>query len=289
MSELNTNELKSTENKITYSTCFYQFKNKHTKETFFEWIDNMLSQVNHYYLVVYTDKDTEPLFKKYTSNKNILLVVKTIEEFKTYKYKEKWISNHKINNNLKDQVSWEVNMLWNEKIHFVCETKTKKYFDTPFYGWCDIGYFRNTPNDMNKNELVNWSHPKKIDTLHHNKIYYALINNDMKYIHSLVNCIQNKNALGLPVIPIPSHQVSIAGGFFISHKDKIEMWRDYYYSKLELYFDNNYLVKDDQIIVADCIFSRIEGFNLILENNPKYDNWFLFQRYLSLTNEVDKI
>jgi glycosyltransferase involved in cell wall biosynthesis len=55
---------------------------------------------------------------------------------------------------------------------------------------------------------------------------------------------------------------------------------------LELYFNHNYLVKDDQIIVADCIFSRIEGFNLILENNPKYDNWFLFQRFLSLKDDV---
>jgi hypothetical protein len=270
MSELNTN--------ITYSTCFYQFKNKFTKDIYLEWIDNMLSQVNNYYLVVYTDKCSEPLFEKYTSNKNILVIVKPLEDFITYKYKDKWILNHEKNYNLKNMISWEVNMLWNEKIHFVCETKTNKYFNTAFYGWCDIGYFRNRPNDTNRKDLINWSHPKKIDALNHNKIYYAMVNNSLN--PSFIKNIQNKNELGLPVISIPTEQVSIAGGFFISHKDKIDAWKNYYYSKLELYFDNNCLVKDDQIIIADCVFSRMDDFILITEKNPKYDNWFLFQRFL---------
>ena len=268
------------ENKITYSTCYYKLPSKFVSEVYLQWMDNMLSQVNHYNLVIYTDKETEPVFKKYTSNKNILIIIKPIEEFKLYKYKNKWISNHELNFNLKDRVSWEVNMLWNEKIHFVCETKTKKYFDTPFYGWCDIGYFRNRPMDMKKNELINWSHPSKIESLDKNKIYYALINNDSNYITAIFKLIQQKNSVGLPIQQIPSNQCSIAGGFFISHKDKIEMWRDYYYSKLDLYFNYNYLVKDDQIIIADCIFSRMSDFKLIKENNPLYDNWFLFQRYL---------
>jgi len=268
------------EKKITYSTCFYQLKNKFTSDVYFKWMDNMLSQVNQYYLVIYTDKETEPFFQKYTSNTNILLVIKPMEEFTLYKYKDKWISNHERNDELKHRVSWEVNMLWNEKIHFVCETKTKKYFDTPFYGWCDIGYFRNRPCDTNKKELENWSHPAKIDSLDKNKVYYALVNNNSNYINQLFKVILNKNKIGLPIEPIPAHQCSIAGGFFISHKDKLEMWRDYYYSKLDLYFNYNYLVKDDQIIIADCVFSRMSDFKLIKENIPNYDNWFLFQRYL---------
>jgi len=245
-------------------------------------MDNMLSQVNHYNLVIYTDEKTQPFFEKYTaSNKNILLIIKPMEDFSLYKYREKWISNHERNNELKNRVSWEVNMLWNEKIQFVYETKMKKYFDTPYYGWCDIGYFRNRPNDMDVSELTNWSNPAKIDTLDKNKIYYAMVNNNSLYVNVLFKLIQQKNVVGLPLEPIPANQYSIAGGFFICHKDKIDMWRDYYYTKLDLYFKYNYLIKDDQIIIVDCIFSRMSDFKLIKENNSKYDNWFLFQRYLS--------
>jgi hypothetical protein len=44
--------------------------------------------------------------------------------------------------------------------------------------------------------------------------------------------------------------------------------------------NNNYLVKDDQIIIINCIANNFNDFELIQENNIKYDNWFLFQRYL---------
>jgi len=49
---------------------------------------------------------------------------------------------------------------------------------------------------------------------------------------------------------------------------------------LELYFENNYLVKDDQIVIVDCIFSDLSKFEIAIENAPEYDNWFQFQRYL---------
>ena len=63
----------------------------------------------------------------------------------------------------------------------------------------------------------------------------------------------------------------------------ISWLKDSYDMKLNLYFKNNYLVKDDQIILIDCIYSDITKFTLCHENNKRlrpYDNWFLFQRYL---------
>ena len=50
--------------------------------------------------------------------------------------------------------------------------------------------------------------------------------------------------------------------------------------KLNLYFKHDELVKDDQIIIADCVFSNLKHFHLCKENTLNLDNWFLLQRFL---------
>ena len=101
------------------------------------------------------------------------------------------------------------------------------------------------------------------------------------YINSVYQRINDKNELGLPKIPTPDFQISIGGGFFISHKENIEWWQKTFDEKLLLYFQHDYLVKDDQHVILDCIFSNMTRFILCKEDNKLYDNWFLFQRFLS--------
>ena len=69
-------------------------------------------------------------------------------------------------------------------------------------------------------------------------------------------------------------------GFFIIHKDKINWWAETYDAKLELYFKNNYLVKDDQIILLDCIFSNQDNFLMFREKKNDLD--FLWNKSLYL-------
>lgn len=264
---------------ITFSTCWYNFKAKFPSQVYLEWIDNMLTNVNNYYLVIYTDKEGKEMLKKYETEK-IKIFIKEAKEFYNYKYKKNWIDNHGQNPLLNNKVDWKVNMLWSEKIHFVNETITNKYFDTEFYGWCDIGYFRNRINDLKKEQLVNWPEPNKIERLDKSKIYYALVNNDTNFINRLFMYIQDKNVNDLPKQQIPPQQISIAGGFFILHKSQIDWWKETYDERLQKYFVNNYLVKDDQLIIVDCIFSNIDKFSLQKEDDSTYDNWFLFQRLL---------
>jgi hypothetical protein len=171
-------------------------------------------------------------------------------------------------------------MLWSEKIWFVNETIQNKYFETDYYGWCDIGYFRNRLHDLHTSNLNNWANNFKIQNLNANTIHYACINNDKNFTNFLYKLINNKNKNGLPVEKIPNNQNSIAGGFFILHKNKIDWWCKTFDDKLDKYFKNNYLVKDDQIILVDCIFSSIKHFTIHTENF-KYDNWFMFQRILN--------
>ena len=265
---------------ITFSTCFYIFKAKFDVNTYLHWMNNMLSNVCQYNLVVYTDEVGSKYINKYLNNARVKMIILPHEHFYMYKYKEYWATNHEKNDLLKHKVDWRVNMLWSEKIFFVKNTIEHKYFETDFYGWCDIGYFRGNPDDLTHEQIQKWPNAQKITGLKHDRIYYACVNNDTNYMSQLMHLIHNKNEIGLPETPIPNNQVSVAGGFFILHRDMIHWWAETYESKLVLYFENNRLVKDDQIIIVDCIFSYITRFILEKENNPYCDNWFMFQRKL---------
>lgn len=264
---------------ITFSSCFYIIKSKFDHKIYIEWMNNFISIVNNFNLVIYTDENSS----KYIDTKNkpkIKIIIKPLENFYNYKYKNFWIKNHENNHLLNDKSCWELNMLWSEKIQFVKETYENKYFDTEFYGWCDIGYFRNRPYDTHTSRLTNWGNNEKFFN-NNNKICYACIKNDDGYMNFLYNLANNRNDKNLPVLPIPSDQNSIAGGFFTLHKDNIEWWSTIYDNKLKLYFENGYLVKDDQIILVDCVLSNLNRFTLFRENINNLDNWFMFQRILN--------
>lgn len=273
--------------KITFSTCYYILKAKFNPTIFLQWCENFLSIMNNCNVVFYTNEETlnvlnsNTLIRRYLENQNIRVVIYNLENFYTYDLKLKWEENH-INNYLLNSVTdWKVNMLWNEKINMVKKTMDEKYFDTEFYGWCDVGYFRNRNNDMNTNLLSSWPNHSFFEKMDTSKIYYAMVNNNKSYLMSLYSLINQKNENGLPTIPIPHNQISVAGGFFICHKNKLNWWHETYYMKLKLYFNNNCIIKDDQIIIIDCIFTESNNFCLPMEENSKYDNWFMFQRILS--------
>lgn len=273
---------------ITFSSCFYIIKSKFDPSIYIYWMNNFISIVKHFNLVIYTDENALKYIDT-KGNPRIKVIIKPLYQFYHYAKKESWIKNHEKNEYLNDRIDWEVNMLWSEKIWFTNETIERKYFETEFYGWCDIGYFRNRSNDLHTSRLDNWCNPSNTSFTaklekNKNKIMYACINNDFNFLNGLHRLVNNKeHSSGLPLQPIPPTQNSIAGGFFILHKDKITWWAEIYDSLLKKYFENDYLVKDDQIILANCILddNLSEHFTLFTESNPAFDNWFMFQRILN--------
>lgn len=277
---------------ITFASAFYILKSKFSKNKYEKWFSNFLTNVKNFNLVVFCDIESKKLLEKYTNNNdNIKLVILNIENFYNYKYKDFWIKNHKKNTLLNcnskkagmssHDTTWKLNMLWSEKISFVKNIVENNYFpETDWYGWCDIGYFRGeSRGDIPPNMIQKWPNKNKINILKKDKIYYALVRNDPLYLKKLYFIINNKNDLGLPNTPIPPDQWSIAGGFFLLSKEKINVWHKTYDDKLYLYFKNNYLVKDDQIIIIDNIMSNVNDFELVRENKGT-DPWFVFQRFL---------
>lgn len=258
---------------VTFATCWYALTSKFPTETYLQWMRHLLGGVKHFYLVLFTDEAGEKLLREKFAidDSHIRIVQKPYEEWYNYKYKNDWIKNHKKNYYLNDRTEWKLNMLWAEKTHFVNLARTTQYFPpTEFYGWCDIGYFRDGPCSPTFAEKIQ---------LNKNKIYYACV--DRRQLQQLEPFVRNKNAHGLPATPIPPHQTSIAGGFFVAHHSKIEGWAKKFDEKLALYFQHEYLVKDDQIIIVDCVLSEPQRFELVYEPDPRENAWFVFRRGLA--------
>jgi hypothetical protein len=272
---------------ITFSTCWYNFKAKFDFATYAQWIRNMLSNVRCYNLVIYTDEAGLASFNfdSYAAvNPRIRVVVKPFETFRNYALKDVWIANHDKNTLLKDRVDWRVNALWSEKVHFVRETVAQKYFDTEYYGWCDIGYFRGrATQDLPMAQLRGWPNPAKIAALNPHKIYYACVNNNWAQIETCIKAVnQGTNPANPANTMLDPRMNFIAGGFFMLHKTKTEWWAVTYDAKLHRHLSDGRVVKDDQQIITDCVFSKDmqSHFHICREEGGKYDVWFLFQRAL---------
>lgn len=271
---------------LTLSTCFYILKSKFNINTYLIWIKNFLSIVSNFNLVIYTDAESYKLLLNLIdiNNKRIIIIIKPLELFYTFKYKNNWIKNHNLSNlNLHNHIDWKLNMLWNEKVFFVNQTIKNKYFDSLYYGWCDIGYFRNRVNDLNTRYLSNWPNNNKLlsSPFNENYIHYACVQNDVLIYEKLSNDINNHYKDKL--IEQPSYQIEeicFAGGFFILKSNLLDSYIKLYDEKLEYYFKNNFIIKDDQTIIMDIILTNQKMFYIHKEENERFDNWFMFQRLL---------
>ena len=278
--------MSSNRNLITLSTCWYILKSKFDIKTYLYWITNLLSIVSNFNLVIYTDNNSLKTFIHLIdfTNKKIKIILKPFDCFYTYKYKDYWITNHeKSNLILHSHIDWQVNMLWNEKVFFVNETVQNKYFDTLYYGWCDIGYFRNRPNDLHTHFLNNWPNNNKLLNSVFSKkcIHYGCVQNNIFTYSSLQNDINKHYSNKLINQPTcQMEEICFAGGFFLLKKDLTDTYMKLYDEKLMYYFTHNFIIKDDQTIIMDIIFTNPTLFCSHTEDNSKFDNWFMFQRLL---------
>ena len=66
--------------------------------------------------------------------------------------------------------------------------------------------------------------------------------------------------------------------FFIIHKNKIGWYKKTYYDKVDFFFKNNLLIKDDQYIILHCLANNINDFLLLKDTNV--NSWFIFKKFL---------
>jgi hypothetical protein len=266
----------------TFATCFYEVKSKFSPEKYYKWMENLLLNTKCFNLIVFTDSNSnsriEEIVAKSNFKQNIKIIIKPLETFYNYKYKDYFIYNQAYKSQAPN-ISWELQMIWAEKASFVLAAATE-IPNSSFYGWVDIGYFRGRENDIPTSQILNWPSLLSIIMLDPNKVYYANVSNSPSFDARLSTYINDKQQNGLPKFEDPPNSPGIAGGFFICHKSQIGWWRDKYDEVLGLYATNKFLMRDDQTIINYCVYTYPDKFQLSNECDEQYDNWFMFQRLL---------
>lgn len=295
---------------ITFSTCWYHLKNRHGTSLHVEWMRGFIRIVKRFYLVIYTGQETYNFIvgevKKLDAEtaSRIKIVIKPYTDFYNYKYEEYWIKNNENPDcKLYNVSDWRLNMLWCEKVHFVNETIERRYFDTDteYYGWCDIGYFRDTllprytmlthaQTSYSKLIRDRWPNPAKLNALDKTRVYYGcnVGTNHMplafKYYSEHFHPSNIDNETDLPRTIYDKRPHFISGGFFITGREKMKWWVDTFQTTLEKYISNNAVIQDDQHLISDCIFRRNNSdsdFCIIKVNETLPDKlWFLFRDIL---------
>ena len=261
---------------ITFSTCLYQLKNRHGKSLHIEWMRGFIQIVKRFYLVIYTDHETSLIIhdemnkiQNKAIKSNIKVVIKPYTEFYNNKYADFWKRNNENPNcKLYDTTDWRLNMLWCEKVHFVHQTMTGNYFDraTEYYGWCDIGYFRDTlaksTSDYANIIREHWPNTEKINRLNKNLVYYGCnvkpdhIKFALKYHFQYFDPSKTNAVADIPSEVYNKKAHFISGGFFITSREKMKWWIDTFQTALEKHMEQNAVIQDDQQIISYCVFKN---------------------------------
>ena len=123
---------------ITIVTAWYTLNNKFDISNYQIWIDNFLANANCN-IIIFTNETSKHILNNYANKPNIHIIIKELSEFFTYKYSSNWIKDLLLSENpLKGKISWQVNMLWNEKINFVKHAADINFFNTDIFAWFDI-------------------------------------------------------------------------------------------------------------------------------------------------------
>ena len=111
-------------------TCYYIIKNKHSNK-FNKWFNNTL-KINCPY-IFFGDKKSIELVKKYRNELPTHYIEFNIDDFYTFKYKDK-MKTDPIN-----CPSIELNLIWNEKIFFIEKAKKLNIYNSKYFMWVDAG------------------------------------------------------------------------------------------------------------------------------------------------------
>jgi len=199
---------------LTCVSGYWKIKNKHGNK-FNDWFHNTL-KINCPY-VFFGDKESIEMVKEYRGDLPTHYITCNIEDFTSYKYKDRMIT-HPIH-----CPSIELNLIWNEKIFFIKKTLELNPFNSEFFCWIDAGIC--TYRD-NKPSTTSFPNIEKMNNLPKNKFIYS---SSQPYYDHFVNI---------------NYYHHVSGTSYILHKNIIDIFVNKYIQYLEKLVDKSNIWTD---------------------------------------------
>ncbi len=225
---------------LTCVSSYFPVKNKHD-DNYLKWFENTLS-INCPY-VFFTNKQTIEIIKKFRKDLPTYYIIREIEDFFTYKYKNNMIT-HTIH-----CPSVELNLIWNEKIFMIQKACEINPFNSEWFKWVDAGictYRDNSPPN------IPFPNVNKLNKLPIDKFIYSSSNEYYDYL------VKNDNYY---------HHIS---GTYLIHKSLINTFVDIYKMFLERIDKNN--IWTDQVLLThiykdypELFFKLCDGYGEIIK------------------------
>jgi hypothetical protein len=240
----------------TLVSCFYKIKSKHSVYKYITWIFYFLKKVKNP-LIIFTNIKTKKILKEIINinkNKNIILIIKEIEDLKIVKDYDLdfWEKQYKLDDPIKHgNRTKECYIIWNSKFNFLKEAIELNPFKTDNFIWNDIGSLRDN------REINNYPNQLKISK---NKL-------DIILLDSSINNFLNKEIYF-------KDSIFFSGAMFGGNKEIILKINLLYYNKFEDYVKNNKFIGCDQQIISSVYIQNQSLFNPILNND-----WFYLYDY----------
>lgn len=222
---------------LTCVSCYFPVKNKHN-DKYLDWFKNTLS-INCPYVFFTNKKD---IIKEYRKDLPTFYIDCEIEDFNTYKYKDK------IKTDDRHCPSVELNLIWNEKIFMIQKASEINPFHSSWFKWIDAGLciYRDfsPPNKPFPNTEILQTLPTD------------------KFIYSSSNPYREKSVINNNYY----HHIS---GTFILHENIIDKYVNIYKDYLEKKIDKNNIWTDQVIHThiykdyPDLYFKLCDGYGEI--------------------------
>jgi FkbM family methyltransferase len=242
----------------TIVTAFFELsKTKHTTLEYKTWMQNMLSLKDA--MVVFTDKKFAPTIKQFRATaleKTKIIIMELSDTLMVTKYSmDFWKEQHK--KDPEQSIHGEsLYIIWNEKANWLQRASKLNPFDSDFFAWVDIGYFRNT--NYNNQEMLQ----QVPSNLGKNQVMFLDVS-------SLV-AGGSKRIIG--------DGKYLGGGFIGGYAEGIDKWYQSYYD----YIDSKkaeFIGKDQPRMYQTC--SSNKGLcNIVQPKSGFGDPWFYMAPYL---------
>ena len=202
-------------NKLTCVSGYWKMHNKHGDQ-FTNWFNTSL-KINCPY-VFFSDKETIEFIKPYREGLPTVYIELNIEDFVTYPYKDRMITDSYHCPNVL------LNVIWNEKIFLIQKVLDLNPFQSDFFCWVDAGiciYRNKAPPSIPFPDI------NKLNELPTNKFIYSssqpYTENDGKNLHLYHHICGTSYILHKNIIP---YFTNLFHQYFTALVDTNNIWTD---------------------------------------------------------------